>query len=63
MGTFGTIFDVGHAAGPILAGFLIARHGYLYSFWYMAAALVLAVPLFMMTVKVHDKEDRLTNKE
>lgn len=57
MGTFGTIFDVGHATGPILAGFLIARHGYLHSFWYMAAALVLAVPLFMMAVKVHGKED------
>ncbi len=28
MGTFGFIFDVGHAAGPIPTGFLIARLGY-----------------------------------
>jgi DHA1 family multidrug resistance protein-like MFS transporter len=28
MGTFGTIFDVGHASGPILAGLLIARFDY-----------------------------------
>ncbi|MDI6854502.1 MAG: MFS transporter [Deltaproteobacteria bacterium] len=27
MGTFGTIFDVGHASGPILAGFLIGLWG------------------------------------
>jgi MFS family permease len=33
MGTFGTIFDVGHASGPMLSGFLIARFDYLYAFW------------------------------
>jgi len=52
MGTFGTIFDIGHASGPILAGFLLAPHGYLFSFWVMSAALVIAVPLFIMTVHV-----------
>ena len=52
MGTFGTIFDIGHAAGPILAGFLIARYGYLYSFWIMSAILVLSVPVFIMNVKL-----------
>jgi predicted MFS family arabinose efflux permease len=51
MGTFGTIFDIGHASGPILAGFLIARYDYLYAFWFMAAVLVVAVPAFMATVK------------
>ncbi|MBI4689141.1 MAG: MFS transporter [Nitrospirae bacterium] len=34
MGTFGTIFDVGHASGPIVAGFLLARFDYFYSFIY-----------------------------
>lgn len=59
MGTFGTIFDIGHASGPILAGFLIARHGYLYSFWIMSAILVLSVPVFIMTVKVaHGKREK-----
>src|SRR5574341_840880 len=52
MGTFGTIFDIGHASGPILAGFLIARYDYLHSFWSMAALLVLAVPVFVMNVKI-----------
>jgi MFS family permease len=52
MGTFGTIFDIGHASGPILAGFLIARYDYPYAFWFMAALLVLAVPVFVMNVKI-----------
>lgn len=51
MGTFGTIFDIGHASGPILAGFLIARLDYLYSFWAMAALLILAVPVFTLNVR------------
>jgi MFS transporter, DHA1 family, multidrug resistance protein len=55
MGTFGTIFDVGHAAGPILAGFLIAQLGYQYSFWIMAALLLIAIPVFTTTVNI-DKE-------
>ena len=52
MGTFGTIFDIGHAAGPILAGVLIAQIGYLYSFWIMAAMLLAAAPVFVLTVKI-----------
>jgi len=51
MGTFGTIFDVGHASGPILAGLLIARFSYATSFLALAAILVLAVPLFLATVR------------
>lgn len=52
MGTFGTIFDIGHASGPIVAGFLIARYDYLVSFLMMSAVLVLAVPVFMVNVKL-----------
>ncbi|MBZ0154794.1 MAG: MFS transporter [Alphaproteobacteria bacterium] len=51
MGTFGTIFDIGHASGPILAGLLIARFGYAPSFWLMSALLVLSVPAFAATVR------------
>lgn len=54
MGTFGTLFDVGHASGPILAGFLLARHSYLFSFWVMTAILLLAAPVFALTVKVQE---------
>jgi DHA1 family multidrug resistance protein-like MFS transporter len=55
MGTFGTIFDIGHASGPILAGFLIARYNYQYAFWFMAALLVFAVPVFIANVKINRK--------
>ena len=51
MGTFGTIFDMGHASGPILAGFLIARYDYLYSFGATAVMLLLAAPAFILMVK------------
>ena len=50
MGTFGTIFDIGHASGPILAGILIAQYNYLYSFWIMSAVLLVSVPVFMRYV-------------
>lgn len=55
MGTFGTIFDIGHASGPILAGLLIARFDYLFSFWIMAAILILSLPVFIVHVKERPK--------
>lgn len=51
MGVFGTIFDIGHASGPILAGFLIARYSYELSFRVMSAMLIAALPIFMMNVR------------
>ena len=50
MGTFGTIFDIGHASGPILAGFLIARLDYLYAFWIMSGILIISLPVFIFGV-------------
>lgn len=52
MGTFGTIFDIGHASGPILAGFLIARFDYVFSFLLMGAMLIAAIPVFVLSVKI-----------
>jgi MFS family permease len=37
MGVFGTIWDIGEAAGPMLAGFLIGRLGYAATFDVLAA--------------------------
>jgi DHA1 family multidrug resistance protein-like MFS transporter len=54
MGTFGTIFDIGHAAGPIFAGVLIARFDYLYSFWLMSLLLLCSVPVFMAGVRIEE---------
>jgi DHA1 family multidrug resistance protein-like MFS transporter len=51
MGTFGTIFDIGHASGPILAGFLIARLNYLYAFWILNGILIAVLPVFVFGVK------------
>ncbi|MDO8141611.1 MAG: MFS transporter [Candidatus Brocadiales bacterium] len=50
MGTFGSIFDIGHASGPILAGFLLAHMSYLSSFSIIAILLILASFTFMFTV-------------
>lgn len=54
MGTFGTIFDVGHAAGPLLAGFLIAVLGgenFRASFAIIAAILVISAFVFRAGVR------------
>jgi len=50
MGAFGTIFDVGHASGPILAGLLVGWVGYSVSFPLMAAVLFAAIPFFLVRV-------------
>lgn len=42
MGAFGTIWDVGEAAGPIIAGFLIGRLDYAPAFDFIAIATVAA---------------------
>jgi predicted MFS family arabinose efflux permease len=52
MGTLGTIFDIGHGSGPILAGVLIAAWNYLYAFWLMDAILLIFMPVFILGVDV-----------
>jgi DHA1 family multidrug resistance protein-like MFS transporter len=54
MGTFGTIFDVGHAAGPLLAGFLIGIWGggdFRGPFAIIAAILIVAAVAFRLGLK------------
>lgn len=50
MGVFGTIFDVGHASGPILGGLLVGALGYKAAFALMAALLLVAAPWFARTI-------------
>ncbi len=57
MGTFGTIFDVGHAAGPIVAGLLLARMDYLPSFWIMGAVPLASIPIFLLTVTYEGRQE------
>lgn len=51
MGVFGSIFDIGHASGPILAGFLLANLNYHYTFSIIALLLIVSSILFLFTVK------------
>lgn len=54
MGTFGTIFDIGHAAGPLLAGALIGLWGgadFRAPFAIIATLLILAALAFRVGVK------------
>ncbi len=51
MGAFGTIFDIGHASGPILAGYLLLSLNYLQSFWVLACLLLASVPVFLRQVR------------
>ncbi|MBF0516126.1 MAG: MFS transporter [Nitrospirae bacterium] len=54
MGTFGTIFDVGHASGPIVTGVLLAKfnNNYQYSFWILSSLVLFIIPVFVMTMRV-----------
>jgi MFS family permease len=52
MGIFGTIFDIGHASGPIAAGVLLTRFDYFHAFLMMSALLLIAAPIFVFSVKV-----------
>jgi MFS transporter, DHA1 family, multidrug resistance protein len=51
MGVFGTIMDIGHAAGPILTGFLIGIYGYTGAFGGIGILLVVMTVLFARTIR------------
>jgi MFS family permease len=51
MGMQGTIGDIGHAAGPLLAGILIARLNYANAFAIIAGLQLVAAALFWMTMR------------
>ncbi|MBI3013491.1 MAG: MFS transporter, partial [Candidatus Tectomicrobia bacterium] len=51
MGVFGTIWDSGEAAGPILAGFLIASLSYSNGFLIISILMAAAAATFALTVK------------
>jgi MFS family permease len=51
MGVFGTVFDFGEAAGPIVAGFLIGSLGYAFTFDVLAAATLVATAALAFAVR------------
>ena len=54
MGAFGTIFDIGHASGPICAGLLIGWAGYQVTFPLVAVIVLGVIPVFLRNVPEHD---------
>ena len=53
MGVFGTLYDIGHASGPILGGLLVGMFGYQTAFSVIAVLMVLSLPAFTMLVTEH----------
>jgi len=51
IGMQGTVMDIGHASGPLLAGILIAQLGYKEAFVIIASIQILAVAVFWRVVK------------
>jgi len=56
MGVFGSLWDVGHASGPILTGMLLTRLDYLPAFGCISVILLVATALFQWFVKEPRKE-------
>lgn len=48
MGVFGSLWDTGHAAGPLAAGFLVAALGYRHAFLIIAIAILVALAVFIV---------------
>ncbi|UCD44357.1 MAG: MFS transporter, partial [Candidatus Bathyarchaeota archaeon] len=57
MGVFGSLWDIGHATGPIATGFLITHLDYFPAFGAISAILLLATVAFQMFVKDPRKTD------
>ncbi|MGH7166379.1 MAG: MFS transporter, partial [Nitrospiraceae bacterium] len=51
MGMQGTISDIGHASGPLLAGILIAQLGYQEAFTIIASMQLVAAALFWVIMR------------
>lgn len=56
MGVFGSLWDIGHAAGPLVAGFLIAWLGYQNAFAVIAVAIVAALAIFLIGSRNHGSD-------
>jgi MFS family permease len=56
MGMQGTIMDIGHASGPLLAGLLIANMSYSAAFAIIAGVQLLAAAVFWLTMGTHESK-------
>jgi DHA1 family multidrug resistance protein-like MFS transporter len=62
MGMQGAVMDVGHAAGPILAGFLVSGLGFQGAFPVIAGVVLAAAGSFYLAVKTERSEPPLEEK-
>jgi DHA1 family multidrug resistance protein-like MFS transporter len=51
MGVFGSLWDIGHASGPLIAGILIASLGYRIAFLIMALIILTALAVYLLGTK------------
>lgn len=51
MGVFGSLWDIGHAAGPVIFGFLLVALGYRTSWLIMALVMVTALVIFLVGMR------------
>ncbi len=51
MGVFGSLWDTGHAAGPVIFGFLVVALGYRTSWLLMALVMVVALLIFLVGMR------------
>lgn len=51
MGVFGSLWDIGHASGPIITGFLLTSLDYLRAFGLISLILLIATILFQLFVR------------
>jgi hypothetical protein len=58
MGVFGSLWDVGHASGPIATGFLLGRMEYVPVFASISAVLLVATIMFQIYVVEPQKINR-----
>lgn len=57
MGAFGSILNIGHASGPILAGLFLAHFSYQHSFLIIASILILAAFIFHLSIQEKRKRN------
>ncbi|MEM3166708.1 MAG: MFS transporter [Candidatus Methanomethylicia archaeon] len=55
MGVFGSLWDIGHASGPIITGILLEKFNYMYSFGIISLILFIFTILFQMYVEEDEK--------
>jgi MFS family permease len=63
MGVFGSLWDMGHATGPVVFGFLLIAIGYRLSWFIMAAIMIVALLIFLVGTRCGQSRISAQTKE